>query len=85
MTTWENVFTGYDMYADVFNSNSGSTLYTDASNSDGFFQLFDSAIVKLPYDFIIVFKIFYTVLPLTILIIMFFVFFVPLINKVRQW
>ncbi len=83
MTTWSNVFSGYDVYSDVFNTY--TSLYANASASAGFFQFFDGFIVKLPYDVMMFFQIFYNVLPLTILAIMFFVLFMPLIKRPQQW
>ncbi len=84
MTTWENLFDGYDIYADVLNAY--PDLYSQATTQGGIFDLYNQIIIAIPGDFRFLAGVFWNslLLPLVFLAI-FYILFMPVIKKPQQW
>lgn len=84
MIEWSNLFTGYNVYLDVFGSY--NQIYTDLSSSSITFDFYHQIILQLPYDVRLLFEIFITsIIPITILSALVFTFFMPILKKPQQW
>lgn len=84
MPTWSNLFTGYDVYADVFAAY--PTIYSDLSVGLHLVDLFIDMLTQFPYDLRIFFVMFFSSISnLVILAAFLFTFFMPFLKRPQRW
>jgi hypothetical protein len=84
MTTWDNLFDGYDAVADAHAYN--DHIYRDVVNNGSDLNTYIQVIDQAPKDISFIFTIFHaSIVPITIVAVVIFVFFMPLFKRAQRW
>lgn len=84
MTTWSNLFDGYNAFTDVFTHY--PELYLQAAQSDAWFLMLSQFVWNIGADIIFLFFAFFIALiPIVTPIALFHIFFMPLIRRAQFW
>ncbi len=83
MTTWDNLFDGYDAVADAHAYD--DHIYRDVANNGSDFN-YVQFVERLPYDLNFSFAVFHqSIVPLAVVATCLFVFFMPLFRRPQRW
>ena len=84
MTTWDNLFDGYDALSDAYSDH--THMYTDVAGNGSEFNMYSQFVEQAPTDVKFIFTVFHgSVVPLVIIASMLFVFLMPFFKRPQRW